>query len=144
MLSAINIFNGYSLGMGDENRLKNDLFSLIRLGNVKKVESFLNYTFDENNNDFTKEISSTLIVSEDNIIRQSSLFSYAETRKQFIDDVIVFEPLLHYCVHHPRPQSGCDKNKDYTDDNGNNIGEYQNDDDQNNNIMNNGPDNIID
>ena len=144
MLSAINIFNGYSLGMGDENRLKNDLFSLIRLGNVKKVESFLNYTFDENNNDFTKEISSTLIVSEDNIIRQSSLFSYAETRKQFIDDVIVFEPLLHYCVHHPRPQSGCDKVEDYIDGNGNNIEESQNDDDQNNNIVNNGPDNISD
>ena len=144
MLIAINIFNGYSFERGDENRLKNDLFALIRLGNVKKVESFLDYTFDEDNHDFTKGTSSTLIVSEENIIRQSSLFSYAETRKQFIDDVIVFEPLLHYCVHHPRPQSGCDKVEDYIDGNGNNIEESQNDDDQNNNIVNNGPDNISD
>ena len=81
--------------MENKRKQKDDLFALIKLGNTLKVKSFLDCTSDEENQNSLKKSFSTLIDSKVSSMPQSSLFSCMEIRKKFIDDIILFEPLLH-------------------------------------------------
>ena len=144
VLSGSNIFNDYRLEMENKRKQKDDLFALIKLGNTLKVKSFLDCTSDEENQNYLKEPFSTLIDSKVSSMPQSSLFSCMEIRKKFIDDLILFEPLLHYCVDDPRPHFRYDKFGDSIDDNSSNDDVSQGDKNQNKNIVNNGPEKNFD
>lgn len=64
-----------------------------------KVKSFLSDEFDDEKINHKNGNLSTLFMDKNNLmLSSSSLFYSIEKRKLFIDDIILFEPLLHSCV----------------------------------------------